>query len=62
MLNHRVKVEKLDICLGQRCMESRFLRSAVPCNNIFKMIIFVFLYPLHVSALIGHPEAEYTIT
>jgi hypothetical protein len=25
------------------------------------MFIFVFLYPLHVSALIGHPQAEYTI-
>jgi hypothetical protein len=39
-----------------------FFRSAVPRNIIFDMFIFVFLYPLHVSALIGHLQAEYTIT
>jgi hypothetical protein len=32
-------------------------RGATPRNNIFKMFVLIlFLYPLHVSAPVGHPQ------
>jgi hypothetical protein len=42
---------------------SGLFRGAIP-HNIFKMfvLILLFLYPLHVSAPVGHPQAEYTVT
>jgi hypothetical protein len=43
------------------CIIKVNIRSAVPRNNFSKMFIFINLLPLHVSALVGHPQAEYTI-
>jgi hypothetical protein len=48
--------EKVLRGVGRKYNKLWFFRSAVPRNNIFKMFIFLFLYPLHVSALLGHPQ------
>jgi hypothetical protein len=37
------------------------IKSAVPRSNFLKMIIHIYLLPLHVSALVGHLQEEYTI-
>jgi hypothetical protein len=38
-------------------------RGAVLPNNIFKtLVLILFLYPLHFSAPVGHPQEEYAIT
>jgi hypothetical protein len=36
------------------------IRETVSRNN-FSYFIFFYLFPLHVSALVGHLQAEYTI-
>jgi hypothetical protein len=41
-------------CFGEK---NKVIRSAVLLNNFLKMFI---LLPLHVSALVGHLQVEYT--
>jgi hypothetical protein len=37
------------------------IRSAIPRNNFSNMFIHIYLLSLHVSALVGHLQEEYTI-
>jgi hypothetical protein len=39
---------------------TKFVRRSVPPNNFSRCLFYIFL-PLHVSALAGHLQAEYTI-
>jgi hypothetical protein len=39
----------------------KVIRSATPRNNFFKMFIYVYSLPIHVSALVGHLHVEYRI-
>jgi hypothetical protein len=46
---------------GQPVNWLKVITSAVPCNNFLIMFIHVYFFlPLHVSALVGHLQAEYT--
>jgi hypothetical protein len=41
---------------------NKVIRSAGPFRTFFKMFIHIYLLLLHVSALVGHPQVEYTIS
>jgi hypothetical protein len=60
----RIKIKKKNTCqiLLINIKIIRVIRSVVLRNNFSKMFIHIYLLPLHVSALAGHPQTEYTIS
>jgi hypothetical protein len=42
-------------------MRIKVIGRTVPRNNYLRCLLFIFISPLHVSALAGHLQTEYTI-
>jgi hypothetical protein len=56
----RSNVFILGFCILLRVLYQDYWKNR-PSQQLFKLFILYFILPLHVSALAGHLQAEYTI-